>query len=255
MPITAVTGAASGIGAALSQQLREAGHQVIGIDRANSDINVDLSTPQGRQQAVNEVLERCNGVLDHLVLCAGVGITAPNCGLILAVNYFAVSSLLDGLAEALGKGSQPSAVVVGSVASVQPGGDQQPIIELMLGGDEAAALELADREVSPSLAYAGSKYAVSVLVRRKVHEWAKRGVRLNVVAPGVVETPLYQASTEDPRYGEATRNFVAPLGRGSQPQELAEVIRFLLSPQASFIHGTVLFADGGMDAMMRPSRF
>src|SRR5690606_34935607 len=156
MPITAVTGAASGIGAALCQQLREAGHQVIGIDRANSDINADLSTAQGRQQAVNDVLERCNGVLDHLVLCAGVGITAPNCGLILAVNYFAVSSLLDGLAEALGKGSQPSAVVVGSVASVQPGGDQQPIVDLMLAGDEAAAIAAADQAAEPSMAYAGS---------------------------------------------------------------------------------------------------
>ncbi|MOA58461.1 3-alpha-hydroxysteroid dehydrogenase/carbonyl reductase [compost metagenome] len=66
---------------------------------------------------------------------------------------------------------------------------------------------------------------------------------------------MYKASTEDPKYGEATRNFVAPLGRGSQPDELAGVIRFLLSEQASFMHGTVVFADGGMDAMMRPNRF
>lgn len=255
MPTTAITGAASGIGAALARQLREAGHQVIGIDRANSDINVDLSTPSGRQQAVDEVLQRCGGSLDHLVLCAGVGVTAPSCGLILAVNYFAVSALLDGLADALGKGQQPSAVVVGSVASVQPGADQQPIVELMLAGDEAAALDAANQAAEPSMAYAGSKYAVSALVRRQVHDWARRGVRLNVVAPGVVETPLYQASTEDPRYGKATRNFIAPLGRGSQPAELAEVICFLLSPRASFIHGSVLFADGGMDAMVRPDRF
>ncbi|WP_298189974.1 SDR family oxidoreductase [uncultured Pseudomonas sp.] len=255
MPTTVVTGAASGIGAALCLQLSEAGHRVIGIDRANSDINVDLSTPEGRQQAVSEALERCNGVLDHVVLCAGVGVTAPSCGLILAVNYFAVSSLLQGLVPALSKGTQPSAVVVGSVAGVQPGADQQPIVELMLAGDEAAAIEAANQANQPSMAYAGSKYAVSVLVRRLVHDWAKNGVRLNVVAPGVVETPLYKASTEDPRYGEATRNFVAPLGRGSQPQELAEAIRFLLSPQASFMHGTVVFVDGGMDAMMRPGRF
>lgn len=255
MPITAITGAASGIGAALAAQLREAGHQVIGIDRASSDINVDLATEQGRRQAVEGVLERCGGALDHLVLCAGVGVTAPSCGLILAVNYFAVSALLDGLAEALGKGSEPSAVVVGSVASVQPGADQQPIVDLMLAGDEAAAIAAADQAAEPSMAYAGSKYAISALVRRQVHDWARRGVRLNVVAPGVVETPLYQASTEDPRYGKATRSFVAPLGRGSQPAELADVIRFLLSPEAGFIHGTVLFADGGMDAMVRPARF
>ncbi|AQZ96522.1 SDR family oxidoreductase [Halopseudomonas phragmitis] len=255
MPITAVTGSASGIGAALCAQLREAGHTVIGIDRANADINADLATAEGRQLVIEQVLAKSAGTLDHLVLCAGVGVTAPSCGLILAVNYFAVSSLLDGLAEALGNGHEASAVVVGSVASVQPGVDKHPIIAQMLDGDEAGALAAIDDIKEPSLAYAGSKLAVSILVRRKVREWAKRGVRLNVVAPGVVETPLYKASTEDARYGEATRNFVAPLGRGSQPDELANVIRFLLSDQASFMHGTVVFADGGMDAMMRPERF
>ncbi|SFU14321.1 SDR family oxidoreductase [Pseudomonas marincola] len=254
MPITAVTGSASGIGAALCAQLREAGHSVIGIDRANADINTDLSSAEGRQQAIKQIIDRCGGRLDNLVLCAGLGVTAANCGLILAVNYFAVSALLEGLADALSKGNNPAAVVVGSVASVQPGVDEHPIIGQMLDGDEEGALA-ASGELSPNLAYAGSKLAVSILVRRKVHEWAKFGVRLNVVAPGVVETPLYKASTEDARYGEATRNFVAPLGRGSQPAELANVIRFLLSAQASFMHGTVVFADGGMDAMIRPDRF
>ncbi|QIB51541.1 SDR family oxidoreductase [Pseudomonas sp. OIL-1] len=255
MPTIAITGAASGIGAALGAQLREAGHAVIGIDRANSDINADLSTREGRQAAVDGVLANCDGVLDGLVLCAGLGVTAPNCGLIVAVNYFGVSDLLDGLAGALAKGTQPSAVVVSSVASMQPGASKLPMVAAMLSGDEAGAIGNANDMANPSMAYAGSKYAVASLVRRKVTEWAKLGIRINAVAPGVVETPLYQASIDDPKYGEATKNFVAPLGRGSQPAELANVIRFLLSEQASFVHGAVLFADGGMDAMVRPDRF
>lgn len=255
MPITAVTGAASGIGAAVTKQLRDAGHTVIGIDRNGSDVMADLSTVEGRKSAVQEVLAASNGVLDHLVLCAGLGVTAPNSGLIVAVNYFGVTDLLDGLAGALAKGKQPSAVVVGSVASVQPGADEPPMVEAMLDGDFEAAVTAANEQDNPSLAYAGSKYAVSVFVRRNVRAWADLGVRVNVMAPGVVETPLYKASTEDPKYGEATRNFVAPLGRGSKPEEAANVIRFLLSEQASFIHGTVLFADGGMDAMIRPAKF
>lgn len=255
MPITAVTGSASGIGAALSAQLRQAGHKVIGIDRANADIDADLSSVEGRQKAITQVLELSGGQLDHLVLCAGLGVTAPSSELILAVNYFAVSAMLDGLLPALSKGEAPSAVVVGSIASVQPGVNKHPVIEQMLAGDEAAAMATIKDANEPSLAYAGSKLAVSLLVRRKVHEWAKKGVRLNVVAPGAVETPLFKASTEDARYGEATRNFVAPMGRGSQPDELANVIRFMLSPEASFMHGTVVFADGGMDAMIRPDRF
>ena len=75
------------------------------------------------------------------------------------------------------------------------------------------------------------------------------------MAPGAVETPLFQASLDDPRYGEATRKFVAPVGRSSTPHEIANVVLFLQSEQASFVHGTVIFVDGGMDAMTRTDRF
>lgn len=92
MPTTAITGAASGIGAALAKQLRETGHTVIGIDREGSDISADLATVGGRENAIREVLEASNGELDHLVLCAGVGITAPNSGLIVAVNFLVSAS-------------------------------------------------------------------------------------------------------------------------------------------------------------------
>ena len=80
-------------------------------------------------------------------------------------------------------------------------------------------------------------------------------MRINVVAPGAVETPLHHASLDDPKYGQAVKNFVAPLGRTSTPDEMSEAICFLQSDKASFIHGSVLFIDGGMDAMVRPNRF
>ena len=255
MSVIAITGSASGIGAALSEVLRENGHSVIGIDRSGAEIEADLSTAEGRGQAVAAVLERCGGVLDGLVCCAGLGVTASSCGLIVAVNHFGVSALLDGLADALSRGTQPAAVVVGSVAAIQPGAGELPMVEAMLAGDEARALALAEEQGEAHLAYAGSKFAVTCLARRKAVDWARRGVRLNVVAPGAVETPLLQASKADPRYGESTRRFVAPLGRGSEPQEVAAVIAFLLGAQASFVHGSVLFVDGGMDAMVRPNVF
>lgn len=255
MPTSVVTGAASGIGAAVCEQLRKKGHTVIGIDRGNTDVVADLSTPDGRRAAVESVLDKADGRLDQVILCAGLGVSAPNAGLIVSVNYFGVSELLGGFFDALQRGDSPSAVVVGSVAAVQPGADQSSLVEKMLANDEEAALALANDSENPMEAYGGSKFAVSVLVRRKAIEWGKAGVRLNVVAPGAVETPLLQASKEHPKYGAATKKFVAPLGRGSRPEELADVICYLISPQASFVHGTVLFADGGMDAMVRPDRF
>ena len=255
MPTSVVTGAASGIGAAVCEQLKQQGHTVIGIDRSSADIIADLSSSGGRQSAVEAVLEKTGGSLDHLILCAGLGVSAPSSGLIVSVNYFGVSELLEGLFQALKAGESPSAVVVGSVASVLSGAEQSPLSEKILEDNETSAVELANEADDPQIAYGSSKYAVSVMARRKAIEWGKAGVRLNVVAPGAVETPLLEASKEHPKYGEATKKFVAPLGRGSRPEELADVIRYLISPQASFIHGSLIFADGGMEAMVRPDRF
>ncbi|WP_439862289.1 SDR family oxidoreductase [Pseudomonas sp. MBLB4136] len=255
MPVTAVTGSASGIGAAVCATLRAAGHRIIGIDRAEADVIADLSNHAGRQAAIAAVLERSGGTLDGLVCCAGVGVTAPSSGLMLAVNYFGVSELLDGLASALVNGSSPAAVVIGSVASTMANAEQQPMVEAMLAGNESQALELANSLNQPHVAYACSKYAITCDVRRRAVTWGKQGIRLNAVAPGAVETPLHQAALDDARFGQAVRQFVAPLGRAGHSEEIASLVGFLLSDQASFIHGGVFFADGGMDAMARPARF
>ncbi|WP_449432579.1 SDR family oxidoreductase [Pseudomonas putida] len=254
MPVTAVSGSASGIGAAVCQALRAAGHRIIGIDRANAEVIADLSSAAGRHAAIEAVLEQCDGVLDGLVCCAGVGSSAMS-DTIISVNYFGVSELLDGLADALAKGDKPAAVVIGSIAATHAKPDQQPMVAAMLAGDETLALEHANTLGLSHVAYASSKYAVTCNARGKALAWAGQGIRLNVVAPGAVETPLHQASLDDPRFAQAVRDFVAPLGRSGHPEEIAQVVAFLQSAQASFVHGSVLFVDGGMDAKMRPAQF
>ena len=94
MSITAVTGSASGIGAAVSKQLQEAGHTVLGIDRQNADIIADLSTVEGRINAANQVKALSNNKLDGLVCCAGLGVTAPSASLVISVNYFGTTELI-----------------------------------------------------------------------------------------------------------------------------------------------------------------
>jgi NAD(P)-dependent dehydrogenase (short-subunit alcohol dehydrogenase family) len=251
MTITAVTGSASGIGAAVSEQLRQAGHTVIGIDRQNAEVVADLSSSKGRANAAKQVIALSNGKLDGLVCCAGLGVTAPSSSLVVSVNYFGSTQLIDLLHLTLTKSTKPAITIIGSVAAGQQAGQPHPMTELMLNNDEQAARELADEFGQPHIAYAASKYALTVHCRRLAVATGNTGVRLNIVAPGAIETPLHEASKNDPRFGEAVRNFIAPIGRNGLPSEIADAVSFLQSPQASFVHGSVLYVDGGMDAMMR----
>ncbi|MES2257463.1 MAG: SDR family oxidoreductase [Pseudomonadota bacterium] len=258
MKTAIVTGAASGIGAAVRQQLSQAGMRVIGIDLRHSDICADLSSEAGRSYAINAALRLSENKIDALVCSAGLGPQAEPAAAIAAVNYFGVVALLDGLFDALKAGCRASAVVVSSSSATLQSWTDSPLRHAYLDGDEeqvTAMLAAMPEEQAGYAAYASSKNAVAVAVRQRAASWGAAGVRLNAVAPGAVQTPLLEAGLSDPRYGAAIRNFVAPIGARAQPGDIAALIRFLASDNAPFIHGSVLFADGGIDATMRPFDF
>lgn len=257
MPTTLVTGSASGIGAATCKALQAAGHTVIGVDLRNADIQGDLASAAGRKDVIVQALARCGGMLDGLVLCAGLGAQTHPASLVTSVNYFGAVELLDGLLSALQKGTQPAAVVISSVASTQLPWSKNPLAAACEAGDEAqvSSIVMGAGEQGGNLAYAGSKNALTVAVRKRAPAWGAAGVRLNSVAPGATETPLLQAGLQDPRYGEAIKNFVAPIARRADPSEVAAVVAFLLSPACGFVHGVQWCIDGGIDAMLRPTEF
>ncbi len=249
----AITGSASGIGAAARARLEADGWQVIGVDLRDQEVVADLSTPGGRLDAVAGVLaavDEAGGILDAVVICAGLGPHLPDRQPLVSVNYFGAVAVLDGLLERLSHGRAPSAVAICSNSiSVTPMPDLR-LVELMVAGDESAALELAPELDGPTV-YAMTKLALGRALRARVQPWADHGVRLNLVAPGPVNTPLYQGTLDDPVLGQFVDLLPVPMGRPSEPDEIAGPIAFLLSADAAMIHGSVLFVDGGSDALLR----
>lgn len=248
----AVTGAASGIGAATCARLRADGARVIGVDLAEADVSADLGTVEGRVAAADAIRERAGGDLTGLVPAAGIGgsSTSPG-GQLVSINYFGAVELVEQLRPALAAGDGGAVVFLGSnSASVQPDWPTE-LAEACLTGDEPAACAIADQ--APSLqAYPATKAALAWYVRTHSAqpEWIGSGVRLNAIAPGLTETALTRTQRADPLIGPALANFPVPLGRSIEPGEIADAIVFLL--HSPVLVGTVLVADGGTEAMLRP---
>lgn len=257
MTVAAVSGSASGIGAAVRARLEAEGARVVGVDLRGAEVVADLGTPEGREEALAAVREAAGSSLDRLVLCAGVGSHIDDLALIPSVNYFGAVALLDGLADLLAAGAAPAGVVIGSNSSQYLPFDEGPpaaYVEALLAGDEVAARRLAVMG-NGFLAYAGSKHALTRAVRRRARKLGARGIRANVVAPGPVETPLLEESRRHPVFGKGVEQVEIPLGRRGRPEEVAELVHFLLSAGSSWMHGSVVFLDGGNDAVVRPDRF
>ena len=248
-----VTGAASGMGKATAQRLRARGDRVIGVDLQDVDVEVDLGNLEGRVQAIESIGELSGGVLDGLVTFAGLGGFPDRAGsLLVSVNYFGTVTLLDGLRPMLARGSAPAAVAIASNSMTSMPGVPIEVTERCLAGDEEGARAAAD-EANSIMSYPATKLAVTRWVRRQAPgpDWAGAGISLNVIAPGVVETPLLQATRDDALLGPLVEAFPVPLGRAGTADELAGVVEFLLGPDARFLCGSVLVVDGGTEASLR----
>jgi NAD(P)-dependent dehydrogenase (short-subunit alcohol dehydrogenase family) len=251
--LIAVTGAASGLGAALAKRLGESGRSTLGIDLTGTDVDADLASAAGRKAAIEAILARGNGRLEGLVVAAGVGpYGSPET--IVAVNYFGSMQLIDELRPALAEGREAAAVTIASIGGFFDGSIVSALVDACLEGDEPAALALS-REVTGTQAYSSVKRAIVIATRRRAAEWGAAGVRLNCVVPGNMSTPMLEGVYATAGMGDETRAMPVPLGRDGAAAEVAAVVAFLLGEGASYVHGAAVPVDGGVLAGLQPDPF
>lgn len=239
--VTLVTGAASGIGRATALRLAERGDQLVCTDFASAQLQEmkDLTggicvaadvTNESEVDALIAATIAEYGRLDGVVHCAGIEETFVDArDMTLEVFEKTMRVNVTGsflVARAAGRVMVPQAsgsiVLMGSILST-----------VGYGGNAA---------------YTASKGAVLQLGRALAVDWSKFGVRINVVGPGPVATPMSQASIDDPVRGAWLRERI-PIGRPATTDDIAGVCAFLLSDEASYITGTYLPVDGGWLAL------
>ena len=229
--VVVVTGAAGGVGAATARWLTERGARVFALDRRPADpalgvpVEVDVLSEASVDAAVDAVV-RAAGRIDGLVAAAGLSEEpTPAEEMDLAVWSRTLGVNLTGVFLTCQR--------VGRVMLAQ-GSGRVVTIASMSG---AHVVNVPQQQV----AYNASKAGLVAMTKALAYEWAARGVRVNALSPGYVDTPLLGSKADL----HAQWKGATPLRRFAEPAEVAAAVGWLLSDEAAFCCGTELLMDGG----------
>ncbi len=238
--VALVTGGSRGLGFGMAVALAEAGADIISIQRTSSSqalaervtsmgrqflpLVLDIGSETAAQEALDAVLSRF-GHIDILVNNAGIQRRAPavefsieDWDSVINVNLRAVFLFCQVFGSQMLRQGSGKIINIASLLSVQ-GGITIP-------------------------AYTASKHAIAGLTKALCNEWAGRGVNVNAIAPGYMDTDLNVALRANPERNRQISERI-PAGRWGKPEDMAGAVIFLASPASDYLHGHLLVVDGG----------
>ena len=243
-----LTGGASGVGEATTKQLLARGHKVVSLDikpSTNPDIthhHCDLSDPA----SIDGVLADLTGPYSSVLNVAGVPMAVGN-ELTMKVNYFGLKYFTEKVWDRIADGG--TVVNVASIAGNNWRKRRGLLMEMMAieDFDEGVAWWNKNEETVGTDAYTFSKEAVVVYTMRLAGKGLARGIRVNDVGPGPVETPILPDFTNDVG-ADVMQSMIDVVGRSAQPSDIGEALVTLAEGQISWLNGQHIIVDGGLMA-------
>lgn len=249
----ALTGAATGIGAEIARKLKERGDTVVAFDIAEPPVaddwfRLDLSD----QDAILKTLVEVKGPFDALINNAGL---PPREGLeekILQVNVFGVRTVTEGLLDRITPGG--AIVTTASRAGFQ-WAEHLDQSKALLGMSSPSGLAdfISTHGMDATRAYNLSKEAVIVWTKSITERLIAKDIRANTVSPAAVETKILDDFRS--AFGARVDAAAQRVGGVGSPEQIADVILFLASPESSWIRGQDITIDGGISALVTADHF
>lgn len=253
-----ITGGSKGIGKCTVDILRGQGHTVVDVSRSG-DIKADMGKPEDRQRAIAQIHEMFPDGIDGVITNAGIpgfirGQTAAD---VISVNYFGTVDMLNGLFDLLEKKKGNAVVTTSASIAYYPRGRYNVDDLLINCEDEPRLREFVtelEKEGKAMAMYPSTKLALTKWVKRTASSWAVRGVILNAVAPGGVNTDIIPNMKTDERFETVTMANPMPTVYADRdlmtPESIAETLAFMVSPKARGNCGTIVYCDGGSSAIV-----
>lgn len=247
--VVAVTGAASGIGAATARQMAEAGAHVALIDRdaGGAQRQAAALAREFAAQGVRTLAVTCDTASEEQTLAAAQKVQVELGDASALVNNAGL--LRPGALESVSLADWNGVLGVNLTGYLLRARAFKPQLERMRGALVHVASIAANFPQTASGAYSAGKAGVLQLSRQMAAELGPLGIRSNAICPGMIRTALTAAFYEEPGF-EEKRARVTASRRIGEPRDIADVALFLASPRSAYMNGAELAVDGGMSSML-----